>query len=407
MLIVTFASDLRHFQPLNTYRPLRYLFNIIMRSFITLVVLCFSGFAIAQNDSQTLQNMLQNDSSSLRMIFSYPDSSRQKVFSACTHPQGFTRLSEIQKTSAAAFRKLASVYSEKRQKQLWEISRYPNLVALILTNKDKSKEELKIVLKAYPEDTQSASLYFAKHHETLLEMEKIRLDFESRYIALVKEFPKEVQTSFATLLRDPELLSLLSEDMQTTVTIGDLFIRNPILLNRSADSVYSQTTKESGMEYADWKNGISKDTAMQKELKKVSKKYASEEDQTDDVYGTTSKRNVTTVLNTPAYPYWAGYPHWYSYPYWRPYPWWYNAGFYLDAGGSIIFIGMPSYGFGWWYYNHPHYYNRYHRTSYYFDHHYQGHPRSYGGFNNSIRNHSRYIQGGGQPRMSQGGGRRR
>lgn len=379
-----------------------------MKLFIISIVLFLSGNILAQSDAQAIHNMLLNDSSSLRLLFSYPDSSRQVIFSACTYPQGFTRLSEIQKTTAAAFQKLASGYSQKRQKQLWDISRYPGLAAILLANKDKQKDELQAVLKAYPDDAQDASLYFVKHSEALSEMERIRLDFELRYSALVKDFPPDVREAFTALLHDPELFSLLSDDIHTTVAIGDLYERNAKLMNHTADSVYVQIAKESGLEYEDWKNGISKDTAIQKELKEVSKKYAAEEDQTDDVYGSSQKRNVTVILNTPSYPYWAGYPHWYHYPYWRPYPWWYNAGFYLDPAGSIIFIGMPSYRFGWWYYGHPNYYNRYARTSHYFNHHYQVHPRSRGGFNRSVRDYNH-----GAPRNAprgtpnRGGGRRR
>ncbi|WP_317897683.1 hypothetical protein [Aurantibacillus circumpalustris] len=378
-----------------------------MKRFIILVISLFFRSVYGQGDVQDINKLLLNDSSSLRLLFTYPDSSRQVIFSACTYPSGFTQLSDVQKTTTSAFQKLALKYSQKRQEQLWEISRYPELAGILLDNKDKNKKELKLLLKMYSKDAQNASFYFVKHSEALIEMERIRQDFELRRNALIKEFPLNVREAFTLLLNDPEVFSLLLDDMNTTAMLGDFFVSNQKLLNHLADSVYVQTAKENGLEYEDWKKGIGKDTVMQKELKAVSKKYATGEDQADDVYGSSQKQNVTVILNTPPYPYWAGYPHWYSYPYWRPYPWWYDAGFYLDPFGSIIFIGMPSYRFGWWYYGHPHYYKRYVRTSHYFDWHYQSHPRSRGDFNRSVREYNHGAPRNAPRGASSGGGRRR
>jgi hypothetical protein len=381
-----------------------------MKKLVLLLILPLFGKVFAQNDAAALQSLLVNDSSSLRILFSYPDSVRQDIFAAATYPQGFTRLSEISKASNASFQKLASGYNQKRQKQLWEISRYPKLPSLLIANKDKKKAQLDALLNTYPEETRKAADYFVKHTETLAGMEKIRLDFEMQYNGLVSDFPPEIRKSFTALLADPELLSLMSEDLRTTVSLGDIYKRNPKLLYHMADSVYLQIAGERGEEYEDWKTGIRKDTAVQKELREVSKKYASEEDNTDDVYESATQKNVTFVLSTPPYPYWAGYPGWYAYPYWRPYPWWYNAGFYWDPYGSMIFLGLPSYQFGWWYYGHPHYYNHYTRTSRYFDQHYQVHPRSQSGFNRGIRDYNYGAPRNaprGTPGRSGGGGRRR
>jgi len=379
-----------------------------MKKLFALAILLFSIRVDAQSDAAVLQTLLANDSSSLRIICSYPDSIRRFVYIAATYPQGFTRLSEIQKTSSASFKKLASTYSQNRQKQLWDLSRFPELPGLILRQKD-NKEALATSLALYPEETKKAGLYFAKHSETLVKMDKIRLDFESQYKTLVKEFPAEVQASFQTLLADPELFALLSEDLHTTLTVGDLYKRNAGVLKHAADSVHEQIAKENGQEYDDWKTGITQDTAMQKELKDVTGKYVSEEDNADDVYGSDKKKDITVIIHTRPYPYWAGYPHWYGHPYWRPYPWWYQSGFYWDVNGSLIFIGLPTYQFGWWYYGHPNYYRHYHRTTRYFDHHYQGHPRSRGGFNRSVRDYQHNAPRNaprGTPNRS-GGGKRR
>lgn len=386
-----------------------------MKKIVVIFTLALSTNVWSQNDVAALHKLISSDSSSARVIFSYPDSSRTVIFTAATYPQGFTRLEEIQKNTSAAFKKAVSKYNQSKQKQLWDISRYPGLIAMLINNKDKSEAELNILLKVYPQETKKAALFFVKkEYPILVEMENIRLDFESKYKMLVNDFPVEIQNSFNTLLRDPELISILTSDIKTTIKLGDLYKRNPGLLKHTADSVNAQIAKESGKEYEDWKAGISKDSTVQKELKQVSGQYAKDEEYLDDVYKS-EDRDVTVIYNTPPYPYWAGYPYWYETPYWHPYPWWYHSGFYWNPGGRIIFFGMPSYHFGWWYYNHPHYYQRYRRTSDFFDHHYQGHPHSNNGFNRSINEWQRRTPAGGTNRTperrsgseNKSGGRRR
>ena len=349
-------------------------------------------------------------------MFSYSDSSRQTILTSATYPQGFSRLNEIQKTTIASFKALVSKYRQGRQKQLWDLTRYPDLPALLLDNKTKSEKELNTLLQNYPKSTRKGAIYFTKHDDkALMEVENIRLAFESQYKTLIKDFPSEVQPAFKKLLQDPELISLLSDDIGTTIELGDLYKRNPDLVKHAADSVHAQIVKEDGEEYKEWKNGISKDTLVQKELKRVSKKYADENaSYDDDAYKhgdepQPEQQFASTTLRIAPYPYWAGYPYWYQTPNWYPYPWWYQSGFYWNPYGSIVFFGMPSYHFGWWYYSHAHYYNAYPRTSHYFNQHYNGFPRSSGGFNRSVRDWNRGVGGGrmgGGGRMS-GGGRTR
>ncbi|MDP2387113.1 MAG: hypothetical protein Q8M29_12125 [Bacteroidota bacterium] len=330
-----------------------------------------------------LNDLVSRDSSSVLLLFSYPDSIRNDILIVSTYPQGLVKMEEIQKKSSESFRNVTTKYNRNKQKKLWEITRYPELVALLIKNKDKSKSELKDLLKNYPDDVSKAAIEFVKNDpEMLVEMEGIRTGFEKKYTETVKDFPEEVKKSFSTLLQKPELISILSEDIKTTIMLGNLYKSNPEVVKHAADSLYVEITKANNAELEDWKDGINKDEEVQKELKKIAGKYEKEEQEyTDDVYY--SKKYDINIYTIMPYPYWAGYPYWYERPYWYPYPWWYHSGFYWHPGGTIIFGGMPSYYFGWWYYNHPRYH--YPRTSEYFHHHYEQHRRSNQGFNKSTK----------------------
>lgn len=365
-----------------------------MKSSLFGFLVFFSLSLFSQNDAVIFDNLVLKDSSSIPILFSYPDTIRNAILVTSMYPQGFIRLNEIQKKSSASLKKTISTFTRNRQKQLWEITRYPELTSLMIVNKDKSDQELNILLEKYPDKIKNSTIYFSKkHYSTLVEIETIYQDFTRNYKDIIKDFPENAKKSFNVLLNYPELLTILSEDMNTTVALGDLYKRNPQMIKRKSDSLSFVIAKEKGIEYEEWKAGISKDTALQKELKQVSKKYAKEMEE-DDVYSNSTKSSSTwpnnndnqqTVINVNPYPYWAGYPYWYGSNYWYPNPWWFNLGFYIPIDGSILFLGMPTYNFGWWYYNQPRYNHHHPNTSRYFNDHYQRHRNSNSGFNRSIQ----------------------
>lgn len=355
-----------------------------MKYLLLVASVVLSTCLFSQSDVKIFDNLVSKDSSSVPVLFSYPDSVRNAILVASTYPQGFVRLNEIQKMSSASFKKIISQYNQRKQKQLWEITRYPGLTALLIENKGKSQQDLDGLLKKYPDKIKHSAIYFMKKkYSTLVEMENIRQDFATKYKAVSKDFPVEVQHSFNLLLSYPELVTVLSQDMKTTVTLGDLYKRNSQMVKHKVDSLNREIAKARGMEYEEWKRGIASDTAVQKELKKVSKEYQKDMEE-DDIYAG-GEQNEAIVKDFTPYPYWAGYPYWYGRDYWYPYPWWWQLGFYWPLDGPIVFWGMPSFHFGWWFYNQPHYYSHYPNTSNYFNRQYEGHRNSNSGFNRGIR----------------------
>lgn len=340
----------------------------------------------SQNDATRFDDLVKKDSSIVPSLFSYSDSVYNSILVASTHPQVIVKLNEIQKTSSDSFKKLISTFNQKRQKELWEIIRYPLMTSILIENKNTPEKELNEKLKEYPRKIKSSALYFQKKSfSTLVEIEKIHQDFETKYKELIKDYPNDIKKAYNLLLGHPEIITTLSEDMKTTSALGELYTRSPVLIKQKADSLNLEIAKERGIEYEDWKQGINNDTAMQKELKDVAKNYSQEESYDDDIYASPNdKRNISIVYSVAPYPYWAGYPYWYGRDYWYPYPWWYQTGFYWPLFGPLQFYGLPRYSFGWWYYNQPHhYYNQHPHANDYFYNHYHGRRNFNSGFNRS------------------------
>ncbi len=370
-----------------------------MKQILFSISLLISAGIYSQNDAASFDQLVTKESSVVSSLFSYPDSVYSSILMASVYPQGFVRLNEIQKTSSDSFKKIISTYSQGRQKQLWEITRYPQIISIIIENKDKQGAELDELLKKYPAAIKKSAINIAKSdYSTLLEIDKIHRDFETKYKEIINDYPNIVKSSYNLLIGHPEIVTMLSENNKTAVDIGELYKRNPKLIKQKADSLNFETAKEKGIEYEEWKRGIVKDTAVQRDLKEAAKDYSNEEKYDDDIYARANDKlpndkpeeNTKTINEVAPYPYWAGYPYWYGRNYWYPYPWWYQTGFYWPLYGPLRFYGLPSYNFGWWYYNHPHhYYDRHPNSTNYFRDHYQGRRNSNGGFNRSTREFNR------------------
>jgi hypothetical protein len=379
--------------------------------FVLLILLPASFFA--QSDAAKLQHLLQDDSSSARLLLNYPDSVRNVVLTAAQYPQAMAKLEALQNSSSVAFQNAASKYSQERQKQLWDISRFPELPSLIIANKGKRRGELSDIFSNYEPHTKKAAIYFARHNsDAIVQMLDIQKNFNSGYREITKNYPYNVKTSFDQLLRYPELASTFSRDTVTTKSLGNLYSQNPALVKHVMDSASQQFAKDYNREFSGWKNGISSNPKVAKDMKGLAREYKKDADyyEDDDVYANGAEEKVnpsTTTYNNyyvNPYPYWAGYPSWYFTSYWYPYPWWWSAGYYWYPHRPFYFYGMPSYHFGYWYYNHPNnYYYRYPHAGNYFNQHYQSYPGSNSGINRASREWNGRRMGGGS--FPGGGGR--
>ena len=74
----------------------------------------------------------------------------------------------LQKNSSQSFRDLVDKFSKEDQTNLWNMTRYPELISEIVTGEVKSKEELKLISKKYPQELESSIIkYGQKDYSTL------------------------------------------------------------------------------------------------------------------------------------------------------------------------------------------------------------------------------------------------
>src|SRR5271168_2977686 len=130
-----------------------------------LFLLPFTG-AKAQVNSHT--PWTKEDSAAINALALYPDSVRMEIFTACEYPAIIVNAASLQKNSSAAFADLVSGYSKTKQEDVWNMSRYPNLISRLVDGGKKSKEDIETILANYPADIHDIALKYGRDEYDLL-----------------------------------------------------------------------------------------------------------------------------------------------------------------------------------------------------------------------------------------------
>lgn len=323
--------------------------------------------------AQDLYQWMHNDSSDVNVIATYPETIRDAVFESATYPESVVRLSEIQMQSRDQFQKIVAPFSRSEQQQLWDITRYDDLIGQLVRGGKKTGDEVTHILENYPVSVRPDAFHYSlNHYETLSQIYAANEHFNQTFDQWVAEYPSNTQSALRELIKTPELISLLNNNMRLTVLLGDWNRHNPVKLRGAFYELNLILARQKAADLEEWKNSIESDPQAVDELKKSAEEYAAEYTYYDEGTEDVLEENPTVIEHYVyyPYPYWCGFPTWYDYEFWHPYPWWYQSGFYVHDG-VVIFISMPSnYFLHWHFWHHPHYHDYPHLTNHYLNYYY-------------------------------------
>lgn len=355
-------------------------------NFPIIVIILFYPFAgLAQNQNIIPKNILKDDSAAITSIAIYPESVRKNILHACMFPGALVKIELLQEKTSSTFKTELDKYSKETQINIWNLARYPGLIAGITEGGKKTKEELKQIAARYPEEIYNTILECGRKDFDLLDkINSIRVESDEEFENLISEYPEKDRNTFRKIVLHPEVLKILSDGMRMTVVLGEAYKKDSSAVNILFDSISTAYATQNAKELEEWKEGLKNNPEAQKEMEDAAKKFAEDEGYDDEELIIYNEQVVINYVCHP-YPYWMGYPSWYAYPYWYPYPYWYDWGFYWTPGG-LVYIGFPSSYFTYWFFYHPHhhyYYN--HFTDYCLTYNY-GHRNSRTEFNHEINN---------------------
>ena len=358
-----------------------------------LKVLAFTSlvfFVAVPIQGQGLQDSLKHDDEDIvSSIAPYSENVRSAILNVSQYPQKLVQVERLQARSSQSFQDLVSRHERAVQEKFYDLSRFPDLIAQLTNGSGrKNVDEIESILSAYPaEVSSSANALYPTYESDLSTINKRNDQSKVELQKVIRTLPEDVQDDFITVIGMPDVMTLLTNRVDLTVSLGEAYKNNPKEVKQSLDSLHVAIASQNAKDLDDYKSQVAVDPVLQEEMKKSSKDFANNYSETDD--GTPTV--INNYYSSNPYPYWTGYPYWYPSPIWYPQPLYYHTGFYLGAGGSMVIVGLPSYGYSNWFFNYgyrryPRMYGRY--NAYYNNHrNFRNYGNVYGGYNSAVRQH--------------------
>ncbi|MFH1567034.1 MAG: hypothetical protein ABIL09_03475 [Gemmatimonadota bacterium] len=337
-------------------------------SALSLVLLC--GQPSGADEMSRLEQQLDEDPDAIEAIALYPEEVRDAILEVAVHPELIVRLALLQSGSRSAFEQLLDSYPRHTQEAVWDLVRFPELVPQLAQARPLSEPQLQqLALQFPPEIRRTIVQYGGQEHELLGQVHQLRQQADAELGELVQVYPKAVQESVHRLLYHPEVLAILSDDMSSTILLGEAYKKNPRQVRERAARLSLELARQNAQALTQRPApaGAAAPAAAQAPAEGAVPEYAGPYGDVARVYAdqyayedgdlagptpSASRGRVSVTYHTYPYPYWFGYPAWYAGPAWGASLGWYitprlRASVYLNPG-PYYRLAAPRYHAALW-----------------------------------------------------------
>ncbi|MBL0742714.1 hypothetical protein [Chryseolinea lacunae] len=335
-----------------------------------------------------IDSLSQDDNKIVASIAPYASDMRAAILNVSQYPQALVKLERTQARTSQSFQDLIASYPRDEQEKFYQASRFPELnTQLVALGKDNAARARELV-KDYPEGSQQAIVdVYTNHFDDLARISTIYQTSEATLEKITAKYTPQLQSDFKKVVGSPDVMSLLTDNIDLTVSLGESYKSDPNGVIQYLDSLNSDLTAQNAKDLDAYKKEVENDPKLQAEMKSAADEFAKQYDQPDAGPATVSNN----YYGSSPYPYWFGYPYWYSSPMWYPTPFYYNTGFYYGANGGLTVFGLPSFAYSNWFFSFG--YHRYPLLYRHYNTYYNVHRANitnvnvYRGFNTAARNH--------------------
>lgn len=170
------------------------------------------------------------------------------------------------------------------QQIIWDLTRYPDLVNRLIFEGNKKKKSIEKILQNYPSVIHERAMEAGQNHfDLLVQINQLNISARIASETVLEEFSPKVQTALRELIELPEVLSLLTENIQLTILVGDLYQKEPNWLVTQSDSLSIEVNRLNEVELQQWQESLENDPDALANLKAVSEEFAKENGY-DDLY---------------------------------------------------------------------------------------------------------------------------
>jgi hypothetical protein len=346
--------------------------------FVSVFLGASSGFALDRGFDP--KSFGDEDVQTVEEMAAFPSAARRAALIVAGYPEELMEIQKIQQKSANDFAALLDSYPRETQERVWNLVRYRGLAKDLGRGGRKSKKDLERIAEQYPSEDRDAIVEEGRDRYPLwVQIYALDLEVEQSFYATLSPLPTEptdVQAAFDELTKNPDLASLLIDNMHLTTVLGAAYRDDPAGVEAHLDARHYEVIARRNQQEREWAEEVA-DPEAAEELAFAARTFAEEYEY--EIEEPTTTVHVTHYVNVRPYPYWFGYPYWYDVAYWYPRPVWGHVGFYFGYGSGYVSVGLPSPLFlGWYHYSYQPrhyagYYNHHghssHRTVHYYDRH--------------------------------------
>ena len=271
------------------------------------------GAAVCARDVSDLKETLGEDSAGIEAIALYPEAVRNAILEASTHPELIVKVAALQGRSSEVFEEMLSGYSQENQEAIWDLTRFPGLIDRLVEGDIKRKSEIRQILEGYPAEIHEAALTYGRtEYDLLADIHELNRSTGAQFEALLESYSGGTGESYRILLRHPEILAILNEDMNLTVLLGDTYQNDPEAVKVLAAELNLKVASEHAAKLSEQAETTIVPLVSSSVAQEYHQKYTYDDsgfDEPDDG----GAEIAVSYYGTP-YPYWFGYPRWYVTP---------------------------------------------------------------------------------------------
>ncbi len=365
--------------------------------FGALSVLALAGgwLAGAAAEASPLADLDSDDRAVVEAFSLYDPALRRDALEAVGEADVFGALVRQQERSSATFRRLLEPYDRQVQEDLFELARYPELVAEIVEAGPKSQGQLEAIAVRYPDDVAAAAVRIGRDYwKVIARTDALLRDESAAFESSIAHLPERKRNAFRSLVAAPDLLALLAENTGVAVLLGDAFEREPDEVLAWLDELQREVSERGSEDARELAQAVDSDEELADEITASTDAY---QDATgNSAYALSPARYTQVSVNVSPFPYWVGFPWWYAstYAYYDPWYFWYPRISWSFGG---VYFGprfYASFGFGWphgafwgWYFHTPRHHHYYPRLTH---HLVYRHARHFGYRSRYYRQHDRH-----------------
>jgi len=307
------------------------------------------NMAVADDLKERFYKSVITENNSLDEIFIYPAEFWEDIMVTAGHPEALFRIQVIQKETSLKFNSHIADFSSEKQELIWDLCRYPGLIADIgQANRGNFKKNIDLSLDKYPEYIHKDVRGLNRSLRSLFDdLNELNIETDAKLKNVLRDYSNGVVNSFKVVVLKPDIITLMIENMEQTMLLGDVYRQHPEWTINEIQIRHDNLIEERTDELIKWQRLVESNPEIQNELMDAGKLYALENGYNSSQVSTESS---TVSIQVYSYPFWYGYPRWHSNATWYPLSYYRSTGFYYDAYGRIVIKRLPSAHFAGWLY---------------------------------------------------------